>query len=227
MVAAKMPLIKEVQTNPYWQTVSLAKFEHLRKELRLLVRFIEREYGKTFFSNFTDLILEDPAVPMPVVINTSLDAYKKRVTEFVQKNRSHITIHKLRTNQPITSHEIRELENMLFSQGELGTREQFEKVYGDQPLGWFIRSIVGLDVAAANQAFGQFINNPSLNSSQIRFLNLIIQYLTNNGVITAEKLFEPPFTDISTNGLLGVFNDTSAREVIDILEDIGNKAKAI
>jgi type I restriction enzyme R subunit len=86
---------------------------------------------------------------------------------------------------------------------------------------------VGLDVAAANQAFGQFINNPSLNSSQIRFLNLIIQYLTNNGVITAEKLFEPPFTDISTNGLLGVFNDTSAREVIDILEDIGNKAKAI
>ncbi len=57
--------------------------------------------------------------------------------------------------------------------------------------------------------------------------NKIDKVWENNGVITAEKLFEPPFTDISTNGLLGVFNDTYAREVIDILEDIGNKAKAI
>jgi len=227
MVAARLPFIKEVLSTAYWQYVSVAKFEHLRTELRMIVRFIEKEFGKTYFSNFADHILQDPGAPMPVVNVSGLTAYKRRVTEFIQKNRYHITIHKLRTNQPITPNELNELEHMLFAQGEFGTKDQFTQAYGDQPLGWFIRSIVGLDVAAANEAFSKFINNPSLNPAQIRFLNLIIQYLTTNGVITTEKLFEPPFTDINVNGILGVFNDDRAREVIAILEDIGSKAMAM
>lgn len=57
--------------------------------------------------------------------------------------------------------------------------------YSEQPLGTFIRSIVGMDLTAANTAFSSFINSPSINASQIRFVNMIIQYLSTNGVITA------------------------------------------
>ena len=84
-----------------------------------------------------------------------------------------------------------------------------------------------MDQVAANTAFSSFINNPSLNASQIRFVNLIIQYLTTNGVITAEKLFEPPFTEINSNGLLGVFGQTQAQEVVQLIEKINQQAIAI
>ena len=149
------------------------------------------------------------------------------MTEYIQKNRHHITIHKLRTNQSISKTELQELERMLFEQGEVGTHEQFVKVYGEQPLGKFIRSIVGLDQAAVNAAFGRFINNPSLNASQIRFVNLIIQYLSTNGIVETDKLFEPPFTEIANNGLLGVFNQQEAKEVVELIDTVNQKAVAV
>ena len=66
---------------------------------------------------------------------------------------------------------------MLFEQGSLGTREEFVKAYGEQPLGKFIRKIVGLDVTAAKQVFSVLIKSQTLNSQQIRFLDTIINYL--------------------------------------------------
>jgi type I restriction enzyme R subunit len=227
MVAVKMPIIKEVQTAIYWQEVSVKKFEYLRKELRGLIKFIEKDRGTIYFSSFSDQLLEEPGDPKPVVVSSNLEAYKKRVTEFIQKNRSHITIHKLRTNQIITSSELKELEKILFEQGDLGTHEQFIKAYGEQPLGTFIRSIVGMDQVAANTAFSSFINNPSLNATQIRFVNMIIQYLSTNGMITADRLFEPPFTELNDKGLLGVFNKDDADSIIRTLESINMQAIAI
>ena len=226
LVAAKMDLIKLVQTAAWWQEQSVMKFETLRNELRSLVRFIEKTSGMLYFSDFDDMILPGATEFKPVLGSNNLEAYRKRVTEYIQQNRHHITIHKLRTNQPITRKEFTDLERMLFEQGELGTHEQFVKAYGEQPLGVFIRSIVGLDLEAANTAFSKFINNPSLNAAQIRFVNMIIQYLTTNGVIEADNLFEPPFTEISNQGILGVFSQQQATEVISLIEHINGKAKA-
>lgn len=227
MVAAKFALINEVQTALYWQSFSVGKIESLRKSLRGLIRFIDKETGRIIYTNYIDDILPGVKDPVEVIITSNLTAYRKRVTEFINKNKHHITIHKLRTNQPITKQELDELEKMLFNQGELGTHEQFVKAYGEQPMGKFIRSIVGMDVDAANAAFSKFINNPSLNAQQIRFLNTIISYLTTNGVIEADKLFEPPFTEIATNGLLGVFNKQQAEEVVAVLNNVNRKAVAV
>jgi type I restriction enzyme R subunit len=86
---------------------------------------------------------------------------------------------------------------------------------------------VGLDLSAANAAFGSFVNNPTLNAAQIRFVNMIIQYLSTNGVITAEKLFEPPFTEINDRGLLGVFNKEDAENIVHTLDYINQLAAAM
>jgi type I restriction enzyme R subunit len=228
MVYAKMDLIKQVQTAHFWQDVTIQKIEFIRKELRSLMRFIETSSGVKLYSNFDDELLNTTAAdPKPVVVSGNLDAYRKRMTEFISKNRTHVTIHKLRTNQPISKTELRELDKMLFEQGENGTHEQFVKAYGEMPLGKFIRSIVGLDQDAVNTAFSSFINNPSLNASQIRFVNMIIQYLSTNGIVEVEKLFEPPFTEISNHGLLGVFNQTQAGEVVELIEKVNHMAEAI
>jgi type I restriction enzyme R subunit len=223
-VAARMSLIKEVQLKQYWAEPTVPKFEHLRKELRSLIRYIDKEKGVIYHTNFTDEILSFVEEPSPVSATMDLETYKRRVTEYLERNRHHVTIHKLRTNQPISNSELRSLEAMLFEQGDIGTRDHFVRAYGDQPLGTFIRTILGLDIEAANQAFSGFINNPSLNASQIRFVNLLIQYLTTNGVITAERLFQPPFTDISTNGLLGVFQGREAETIVRTIDSINQMA---
>ena len=84
-----------------------------------------------------------------------------------------------------------------------------------------------MDQAASNAAFSNFVNNPSMNAAQIRFVNLIIQYLNTNGVITADKLFEPPFTEINDKGLLGLFNKDDANNLVQTLESINRQALAI
>jgi type I restriction enzyme R subunit len=70
------------------------------------------------------------------------------------------------------------------------------------------------------------INTPSLNTQQIRFLDLIVQYLSNNGFLDTEKLFEVPFTEVSAHGLLGVFNATQAGEVVSMVERVNRYAEA-
>jgi type I restriction enzyme, R subunit len=226
MVGVKIPLIKDVQTPIYWQDVTLSKLETLRKELRDIIRFIEKSSGMVFYSNFDDEIQNVAFEPQKIIANKNLEAYRKRMEEYVLKNRNHITIHKLRTNQPISKTELKELDKMLFEQGEVGTHEDFVKAYGDQPLGQFIRSIVGLDKESVNIAFSRFVNDPTLNSTQIRFVNLIIQYLSTNGYLTSDKLFEPPFTDLSSNGLLGVFSREGAQEVIYTIEHLNQNASS-
>lgn len=57
------------------------------------------------------------------------------------------------------------------------------KAVEGQPLGKFIRSILGLDINAAKAAFADFLTDQQLNSSQINFINTLIDYLCQNGTI--------------------------------------------
>ena len=225
MVASKMDLIKQIQTAQYWQDMNLVKVEHIRKELRSLIRFIDKSSGITLYSNFEDEVLSATSEPKPVIVTGNLEAYRKRMAEFVLKNRTHITIHKLSTNQIITKTELKELDRMLFEQGENGTHEQFIKAYGEMPLGRFIRTVVGMEQQAVNKAFSSFINNPTLNAAQIRFVNLIIQYFSTNGILEVGKLFEAPFTDLNTGGIIGLFDETTSYQIITLMEKINKNAE--
>ncbi|NTS42741.1 DEAD/DEAH box helicase family protein [Flavisolibacter sp. BT320] len=224
----KMQLIKDVQTKGWWKEMDVMKVEGLRRDLRHLIRFIDRDDSRIVYTNFKDELVNASSDFTSVYQSSNnLEAYKNRVSQFIQSKQTHMTIFKLRTNIPITSMELQALEGMLFEQGECGTREQFETAYGKQPLGKFIRSIVGLDVQAAKNAFGQFVNSPSLNPQQIRFLDTIINYLSVNGTIEPAALFEPPFTEIASNGLIDVFNQDDAAQIVSLVEHVNKNAVAV
>lgn len=111
--------------------------------------------------------------------------------------------------------------------GEVGTREVFEKAYGKQEqLGLFIRKMIGLDRQAAKRAFRDYLEDKTLTANQIRFIDLVVDYLTRNGVMEAGLLYEPPFTDYSTTGLDGVFDNRRAEGIVDILNSIRQSAVA-
>ncbi|HAS51286.1 MAG TPA: hypothetical protein DCS21_05920, partial [Gammaproteobacteria bacterium] len=93
-------------------------------------------------------------------------------------------------------------------------------------LGLFIRSLVGLDHEAAMQAFSDFISGTTTTPNQIEFINLIVQELTQNGVIAPDRLFQSPFTDLNAQGLLGIFPPAKVTQMVQVLETIGKRAAA-
>lgn len=44
-----------------------------------------------------------------------------------------------------------------------------------KPLGEFVREIVGLDMNAAKEAFSQFLDDASMDSRQIYFVNQVVE----------------------------------------------------
>ena len=81
----------------------------------------------------------------------------------------------------------------------------------------FIRKLVGLDRNAAKQAFAQYLEGGNFSANQIRFVETIIDYLTQNGVMDPGLLYEPPFTDLHHQGLDGVFEDDDADQIVALL----------
>jgi type I restriction enzyme R subunit len=93
-------------------------------------------------------------------------------------------------------------------------------------LGVFIRSLVGLDREAAKQAFGQFLSGSTASANQVEFVNMIVDYLTEHGVMDAARLYESPFTDVSPRGPEGVFSSTQVDQLVAVLVDIRERAAA-
>ena len=71
---------------------------------------------------------------------------------------------------------------------------------GAPSLAHFIRRLVGMDRAAAQAAFSQYLNDRSLTAPQIRFIEMIIDQLTSRGVMDAAALYEPPFSNLHAGG---------------------------
>ena len=109
----------------------------------------------------------------------------------------------------------------------VGTADDFarakEKSHG---LGVFIRSLVGLDREAAKQAFSQFLSGGTTTANQVEFVNMIVDYLTENGVMAPALLYESPFTDKSPKGPEGVFSSEQVDRLVLVLNEIRDRAAA-
>jgi type I restriction enzyme R subunit len=87
-----------------------------------------------------------------------------------------------------------------------------------------VRSIVGLDREAAKRAFDGFLAGKTLAANQIQFINLVVDYLTQAGWMSASQLYESPFTDFSPRGVEGVFNSAQVTQLLSILESVRQTA---
>jgi type I restriction enzyme, R subunit len=227
-VALHIPLIKDVQTEQYWNTINVKKLDILRVALRELIKYLETTKQEPVYTHFEDEIdLDNITTREPVSTYVSLQSYKDRVESYIRKNKNHLTIHKLSNNIAITKDELNALEKILFTESVAGTKEDFVKQYGEQPLGSFIRSITGLNEQTVNELFADFLQTGNLRADQITFVRTIMSYLTKNGTINKEMLFEPPFTDLNDQGLIGVFeNDADVTKIVKIIDLINNNAVA-
>jgi type I restriction enzyme R subunit len=89
-----------------------------------------------------------------------------------------------------------------------------------------VRSLVGLDREAAKNAMAGFLAGKTATANQIEFLNLIVNHLTEHGVMDPALLYESPFTDLTPQGPDGLFDSTQVDQLVAALERVTAMATA-
>ena len=226
-VREQMQLIQELQTDAWWQDVTLPMLERVRRRLRDLVRLIDRRQRKPVYTDFEDEMGVETHVELPGLGGgRGFERFRQKARVFLRGHEDHLAIRKLRMDHALTASDLAELERMLLEAG-IGSEEELrtatEESHG---LGLFIRSLVGLDREAAKRALGGFMDGKALSANQVEFLNLVADHLTQQGFMPVARLYDSPFTDVDPYGVDGVFAPGDAEELIGILEGVRLRAVA-
>lgn len=220
-VKAKLDVIKEVQTDAFWESTDILKIEWARKKLRELIKFLDGGNPKKPIITR----LQDPVINQqedtPLDPAYDFEDYKEKVNRYVMEHGDTLAIYKLTHNIKLAPGDYQELERVFTS--ELGSREDYQREYGDTPFGLLIRKIAKLDHDAAMDAFSAFINDQSLNQRQISFVLKIINHVEQNGYMdSVTELMKPPFD--KPLSFTKLFNPQTREEIIKVINRIKENA---
>lgn len=221
-ISAQKEFIEKLIHTDYIDNAGVNEFETIRTKLRDLMKYVKYEPYTKYETDFEDDVLSMNWREAELV-NDDLKNYKAKLEYYLKQHEDNIVINKLKTNKPLTKSDIEELERILWN--EVGTRQDYEKEYGDTPLGELIRSIVGLSMDAANDAFSEYLNNANLNSIQINFVKRIVSYVVKNGILKdLAVLGEPPFNEMGS--VAEIFDMSTWIGIKSIIDKINKNAAA-
>jgi len=221
LVRDQMPLIQELQTDEWWRDVTVPMLEVMRRRLRGLVQFIDRRQRKIVYTDFEDEHGEEAHVELPgFSVGTDEAKFRAKAQAFLRKHLDHAAVKKLRTNQPLTAFDLTDLEALLMS-GKVGTSDDIRGAAANaHGLGLLVRGLVGMDRTAAKEALGRFGNDKNLIASQVEFVSLIIDHLTEHGVVEPAALYESPFTDVTPRGPEELFASSDIDGLMQCLQAV-------
>ena len=224
VVAAQQVLILEIQAETWWEGITVPLLELVRLRLRNLVQHVEKTKRGIVYSDFIDELGAGSNVDLPEIGSVDFIRFKRKARHFLREHDDNLTLQKLRRGLPLTQTDIEQLSELLLSAG-IGDRTQIEKAAAlSHGLGRFIRSLVGLERAAVAEAFSTFIAEKSASADQIEFVELVIEHLTEKGVMDPRLLYESPFKDIAPSGPEQVFSMKRTSELFDVIDVINRSA---
>lgn len=222
-VKAQLELINTIQTEAFWNHLDILTLETVRLALRDLIKFTiddNSSKDKLIYTNLADPILEvregeDLQSPY------TFEDYKLKVNRYIETNKDHLAIHKLRNNIPLTLSDYQTLEHILT--GELGSKSDYEKAFGDTPFGLMIRKVAKVEQEAALEIFSEFINDQSLTQKQIVFVRKIVDYIVQNGYVeNMSELMKPPFD--KPDSFVRLFDRAKQQRIMELVSKIKNNA---
>ncbi len=220
-IQAKLTLIQRAQTEDYQKNCTILDLEQLRAELRDLIQFIIGESTKKLI--YTDLEdkFGEPKAGETIDDGYDYEDYKLKVNRYIEEHKDETAIFKLRNNLPLTSDDYQALTAILMK--DLGNPEDYQREFGDTPLGLLVRKAAKMERDAAMQAFSSFINEQNLNQQQIVFVHKIVDYVVENGYIESIKvLMLPPFD--KPQNFLRLFSDAERKRLMQIVDSIRDNA---
>ncbi|HEY8662577.1 MAG TPA: type I restriction-modification enzyme R subunit C-terminal domain-containing protein, partial [Propionibacteriaceae bacterium] len=217
-VAAQAVLIESVAGDEWWIDVTLPMLEVMRLRLRALVRFVDVVRRAPVYTDFEDELGEATEVALPGRMpGADIERFRSKATAYLREHDDNVALQRLRRNRQLTPDDLSALEQMLLASGA-GVKTDVDRVAAQNGgLGLFIRSLVGLDRVAATDAFAAFLDQTRFSLEQIRFVQLIIDELTANGVMEPSRLYESPYID---HGHLDVIFPHEVGTIVKILSDV-------
>ena len=223
-VAEQAVLLEAVAGDEWWIDVTLPMLELARLRIRGLVRFIEKNPRNPIYTDFEDTIGEGVAVTLPgVTPGTNFERFRAKAEAYLREHLDNLALQRLRRNKQLTSADLTELEQMLVASGGQHVDIAWATEQGGG-LGIFVRNLVGLDRSAAIEAFEKYLDNTTFSAEQVRFVNLVVDELTKNGVMEPARLFESPYTDRAPTGPDYFFPDADVEVIVDTLQHIRDTA---
>lgn len=183
-IVAQEDLIVKMRYGDYlFDNFSLELAEDIRKKLRGLV--INVPDNKNYYVvNIKDeplIKIDDGEIP-----------YSEAAQNYLNTNPPELK--KIYNLEMLTDYEKEHLKYIFTRQ--LGTEFDFDNWSGNMPLLPFLRIQTGISDEALEEKFGSFLNEYTLNETQLEFINQIISYAKENGDITFRDLQNiSPFCD--------------------------------
>ena len=179
------------------------------------------------FRSFEDEMGGETDITLPGLMPSGdFEKFRAKARAFLREHQDHVAIHKLRLNRALTTADLVELERMLAESG-IGAAEELARAKAESHgLGLFVRSLVGMDREAAKEALAGFLSGKTLGANQIEFVDLIVNRLTEHGIMDAALLYESPFTDITPTGPDGLFTSAQVDELVLLLDKVHARAVA-
>jgi type I restriction enzyme R subunit len=226
-VRVKQETIQRVQTDEFWEEVTVAALEAVRNELRGIIQYRQRDDIARADPKIVD-IAEDQElierskhkVRLDKLDDLDMHAYRNRVTNVLQTviDQSE-TLQKIRRGEPVDEQDLEELCSLVLTQEPGLDLHDLEEYYQHvKPLDQAIREIIGMDAEAVHERFEAFIHaHPEISSHANKFLQLLQRHIATHGSIEIEQLYEPPFTTLHSDGIDGLFEGALADELQDII----------
>ena len=226
-IKAEQAILDELAGDEWWIDVTLPMLEYGRRHVRGLVRLLEKRKRVVVYTDFIDNLGDLEEVELRAVRSgDTYERFRQKARAYLREHEDHLALQKLRRNVPMTQTDLEELDRMLRTAG-VGDVSHIDRASSEPGgLGTFVRSLVGLDRAAATEALSGFIDRKTLTAAQHDFIALVVSHLTANGLMDAQLLYDQPFTTVAPGGPEEIFPVADVDDLVARIASINQNAQA-
>lgn len=220
-VKAKAATITSVRSKELWASATVGQLEVVRGELRGIMKYQQQAATTRLVPQVYDVDDANFSTEnyIPKLDGLDLIEYRRRVESVLRAHfAENATLKRVRDGKAVRDEDLEALATLVL---QIDDKANVKHLAGHEPearrsLLTVFRSLVGLDAAAVEQAFTEFVHkHPRLSAQQLRFLQVLQNYIAQNGGIELDRLYEAPFTTVHAESVDGVF--TSPGEVDELL----------
>ena len=225
-VRQKDSVIAEVRSAQFWQAPSIDKLENARRELRGIMKYRQSGGGGGLYSkpstSTRDGSVREETREYKVTGANEAMMYRRRLKAILDDMISaNPTLQKIHRGETIAEGELKTLTSTILTSHPGVDPQVLNEFYGRtaDKLQVTIRELIGLDPKAIEEHFKGFLHeHPELTAKQVRFMNLLKNYIAQHGSIVVDKLYDAPFTTVSHEGIDGVFKPDDVSTLISVLK---------
>jgi type I restriction enzyme R subunit len=211
-VRQKDKVIEKVRSSEFWQNTTIEDLESARQELRGIMKYKRPLVGPDEYTPVTKTEDGDVHTSVREVQIVGADEamiYRRRLKAILDDMiAANPTLKKIRQGEMVDEFELQTLTSTILSSHPGVSLEVLNEFYGRKAneLQQTVRELIGLDAGAIEEHFKTFLHtHPDLTAQQVKFMNLLKNYITQHGSILVETLYDSPFTAVSHEGIDGVF----------------------